>query len=422
MLLQAENELITRVGPGTPMGDLMRRFWLPFALSTELPNPDSDPLRVRLLCEDLVAFRDTNGTVGLVQNNCPHRGASLFFGRNEEAGLRCVYHGWKFDTEGNCVDMPNEPAESDFKSKVRATTYPVVDRGGVLWAYLGPESDARPYLPGLEWTTVPESHRIVTKRIQYCSYLQNVEGEIDSSHVSFLHSRDSATEQAADGTPRAYMAGDRSPRFFVLNTDYGLLIGAQRDAEADSYYWRMTQFLMPTYTMIPAPVGGPISFTAAIPMDDDRMMGYTVTWHPDRPLTEQEVAQIQSWTGVHTEVDPTTFKPLRNIDNDYLIDRDLQRSGRSFTGIRGVREEDLAVQESMGPIYDRSTEHLGSSDLAIIAMRRRLLDATRALAERGEVPYEVRLPEAYHVRSAAIVLPREGVWHEQAAEAMLTAH
>jgi phenylpropionate dioxygenase-like ring-hydroxylating dioxygenase large terminal subunit len=296
----------------------------------------------------------------------------------------------------------------------------VVDRGGVLWAYLGPDSAARPDLPGLEWTTVPESHRLVTKRIQYCSYLQNVEGEIDSSHVSFLHSRDVENDRMVDGTPRSFMVRDRAPRFFVLNTDYGLLIGAQRDAAADTFYWRMTQFLMPTYTMIPAPVGGPISFTAAIPMDDDRMMGYTVTWHPDRPLTDDEVAQIESWTGVHTEADPRTFKPLRNQDNDYLIDRALQRSGRSYTGIRGVREEDLAVQESMGPIYDRGTEHLGSSDLAIIAMRRRLLDAVRALADSGEVPYAVRQPDAYHVRSAAVVLPRTGVWHEQAAAAMLT--
>ncbi len=421
MLSKAENELLTRVGPGTPMGNLLRTFWLPFALSTELPGADSNPVRVRLLGEDLIAFRDSNGAVGLLQNNCPHRGASLFFGRNEEAGLRCVYHGWKFDVDGSCIDMPNEPAESDFKSKVSATAYPTQERGGVVWAYLGPATDQRPDLPALEWTQVPASHRLVTKRIQSCSFLQNVEGEIDSSHVSFLHSRDSEADKQADGTQRAYMARDRAPRFFVLSTDYGLLIGAQRDAETDSFYWRMTQFLMPTYTMIPAPVGGPISFTAAVPMDDDRMMGYTVTWHPDRPLTDEEVAQIESWTGVHTEVDPTTFKPLRNQDNDYLIDRALQRSGRSYTGIRGIREEDLAAQESMGPIYDRQTEHLGSSDLAIIAMRRRLLDAVRALADSGEVPYETRQPRAYAVRSAAVVLPRVGVWHEQAAEAMLTA-
>src|SRR5215472_2964117 len=186
------------------MGNFMREYWVPALLSSEVPTPDSDPLRVLLLGEQLIAFRDSNGSVGLLQNNCPHRGASLFFGRNEEAGLRCVYHGWKFDTLGNCIDMPNEPAESDLKSKVRAMAYPVVDRGGVLWAYLGPDSDSQPRMPALEWTLVPESHRLVTKRIQYCSYLQNVEGEIDSSHVSFLHSRDTATDKQVDGSPRGY--------------------------------------------------------------------------------------------------------------------------------------------------------------------------------------------------------------------------
>jgi phthalate 4,5-dioxygenase oxygenase subunit len=423
MLSQSENELLTRVGPGTPMGNLLRRFWQPFALATEFSQADSDPVRIRLLGEDLIAFRDTNGTVGLIQNNCPHRGASLFFGRNEEAGIRCVYHGWKFDTSGACIDMPNEPAESDFKSKVRATAYPTQERGGILWAYLGPESDP-PRAPELEFTHVPESHRLVTKRIQFCNYLQNVEGEVDSSHVSFLHSKGGGAAASAGitdlrSTLPDYMARDRAPRFFVLPTEYGLLIGARRDAETDSYYWRITQFLMPTYTMIPVPVDFPVSFTAATPIDDTRMMGFTVTWHPNRPLTRGERDQIQQWTGVHTEVDPATFKPLRNKGNDYLIDRDLQRSGRSFTGIRGIREEDLAVQESMGEVFDRTSEHLGSSDLAVISMRRRLLDAVQALAERGEVPYEAHNPDSYRVRSAALVLPRDVEWNAGAAEALV---
>ena len=214
------------------------------------------------------------------------------------------------------------------------------------------------------------------------------------------------------------MARDRAPRFFVLATEYGLAIGARRDAEEDSYYWRITQFLMPTYTMIPVPVGQPVSFTGATPIDDHSMMGFTVTWHPSRPLTVDERAQIESWLGVHTEVD-RAFKPVRNKGNDYLVDRALQRSGRSYTGIRGIREEDLAVQESMGEIFDRTSEHLGSSDLAVIAMRRRMLEAVNALAERGEVPYESRNPDNYRVRSAALVLPRDIPWNEGAADALL---
>jgi len=420
MLSPEENDLLTRVGPGTPMGNLLRSFWMPFALAAEVPSPDSDPLRVRLLDEDLVAFRDSNGTVGLIQNNCPHRGASLFFGRNEEAGIRCVYHGWKFNVTGACIDMPNEPAESDFRSRVSATVYPTREHGGVLWAYLG-ATDRLPGLPELEWTRVPASHRYVTKRIQSCSYLQNLEGEVDSSHVSFLHSRfapDAYANTQALSLPD-YMARDRAPRFYVQATPYGLQIAARREAEADSYYWRITQFLMPAYTMIPAPPGGPISWTGATPIDDGQMMGFTVTWHPDRPLTEQEVAEIESWTGVHTEVDARTFKPVRNKDNDYLLDRALQRSRASYTGIRGIREEDLAVQESMGRIFDRSSEHLGSADLAVIATRRRLLSAVGALAERGSVPYETEHPETYRVRSAALVLPRDVAWDRGAADAMV---
>src|SRR5207237_4161232 len=179
MLKQEDNELVTRVGPGTPMGNLMREYWVPAMLSSELPQADADPVRVKLLGEQLIGFRDSNGKVGLLANNCPHRGASLFFGRNEEAGLRCVYHGWKFDTSGQCIDMPNEPAESDFRTKVKATAYPCQERGGVLWAYLGAQPEI-PRLPELEWTHVPESHRYVSKRIQACNFLQNVEGEVDS--------------------------------------------------------------------------------------------------------------------------------------------------------------------------------------------------------------------------------------------------
>jgi phthalate 4,5-dioxygenase oxygenase subunit len=201
--------------------------------------------------------RNSQSRIGLITNNCPHRGASLFFGPNEEAGIRCVYHGWKFDVTGACIDMPNEPAESDFPSKVRAAVYPTNERGGVLWAYLGP-AERQPRLPELEWTHVPDSHRFVSKRVQFCNYLQNVEGEVDSSHVSFLHSK---FDPAAYANAQAlslpdYMARDRAPRFYVEPTQYGLQIAARREAEADSYYWRITQFLMPTYTMIPSNPGG----------------------------------------------------------------------------------------------------------------------------------------------------------------------
>src|ERR671937_275405 len=186
MLKQEENELITRVGPGTPMGNLMREYWVPAMLSSELPAPDCDPVRVMLLGEQLIAFRDTSGKVGLIQNNCPHRGASLFFGRNEENGLRCVYHGWKFDAQGNCVDMPNEPAESDFKTKVRARAYATQERGGIVWTYMGPKR-APPPLPDLEANMLPDGAWQVGAIQRECNWLQALEGDIDTSHLGFLH-------------------------------------------------------------------------------------------------------------------------------------------------------------------------------------------------------------------------------------------
>src|SRR4051812_36026594 len=307
MLGAEDNIAITHSGPGTPMGELFRRYWLPAMLSEELPGPDCTPVKLRLLNEDLVAFRASNGSVGVIDQYCPHRNANLFWGRNEEDGLRCVYHGWKFDIEGNCTDMPNEPEASRFATKVKTQAYQAIDKGGVIWVYMGTK-ERTPEVPELEWTLVPESHRIVTKRYQHCNYLQNLEGEVDSSHVSFLHSRevtrDFGNSGAAEGDGSASFTDyDKHPVFSYKETDFGLSISARRDAPSNQYYWRVTQSPMPTYTMIPATPGGSVSFTAAIPVDDLNMVGFTVTWHPDRPLDDAETARIRSWTGVHTEVD-----------------------------------------------------------------------------------------------------------------------
>src|SRR5919197_1762015 len=240
MLSQADNELLTRVGPGTPMGNLLRQYWQPVLYSDEL-EPDGNPERVRLLGEDLIAFRDSDGRPGLLGDHCPHRGASLVFARNEACGLRCVYHGWKFDVAGRCVDMPNEPPESNFKDKIQHTAYPCVERGGLIWAYMGPK-ELQPPLPELEWTRVPLSHRHVSKRLQESNYLQAMEGGIESSHVSFLHSWIDESKRGAGwtilGQLAKYLNSDRHPHFEVLETEYGLLIGARRNAEPDTYYWR----------------------------------------------------------------------------------------------------------------------------------------------------------------------------------------
>src|SRR5690348_2636917 len=230
MLTKADNDLLCRTGPGTPMGELFRRFWLPALLPSELPINDSDPIRFRILGEDLIAFRDTNGQPGFLAENCPHRGASLFFGRNEESGLRCVYHGWKFDAAGQCVDMPNEPAESDFKHKVQATAYPCVERAGMVWTYMGPMNPPPP-LPALEWMHLPESHQVASKRVQYSNWVQGMEGDIDQSHVSFLHSRLNPDTDRDERKKIAWIrANDKHPRFEVVRSECGVCIGAGRKA------------------------------------------------------------------------------------------------------------------------------------------------------------------------------------------------
>jgi len=451
MLSREDNDLLCRVSPGTPMGDLMRQYWMPAMLSRELGEPDCPPKRIRLLGESLVAYRDTDGRVGLLADNCPHRGASMFFGRNEEAGLRCVYHGWKFDRTGACVDMPNEPPESNFKNKVRIGAYPCVERGGVIWAYMGPHATPPP-LPELEWNLVPEGQRFISMRWQECNWGQAFEGGIDSSHSSFLHSPlvahrsraedyDKAPELA--GGPMAsygvrgdspgtrgmiYKARDKHPRFEVVDTDYGVLIGARRDAEPDTYYWRITQFLLPFYTMIPSYGESPvIGGHAWVPIDDEHTMTWSISWHPTRPLTDRELFVLQDYprSGIHPGVPggllPATsepygaWRPKDNKSNDYGRDMELERT-KLFSGIPNLAIQDSAMQETMGAIYDRTKEHLGSSDTGIIQTRRRLINAAKALRDGGITPPGAENPGAYRVRSAGVVLPRSAAWVQAAGE------
>jgi phenylpropionate dioxygenase-like ring-hydroxylating dioxygenase large terminal subunit len=444
MLSQEDNELLTRVGSGTPMGDLLRQYWIPALFTSELADRDGNPMRVRLLGEDLIAFRDTQGKVGLLANNCPHRGASLFFGRNEACGLRCVYHGWKFDVSGQCVDMPNEPPESNFKDRVRAVAYPCLERNGVIWTYMGPQAENPPPLPELEWNLLPESHVYLSKRVADSNWVQTLEGEIDSSHSGFLHTvldeeanylgvQGAVGDRLTGNTARGmyYKMKDRHPHFEVVDTEYGVLIGARRAAEEDSFYWRITQFLLPFHTVIP-PYGPDPAFSghAWLPIDDHHTLALCFTYHPVRPLTDDELHRLKygggrlGHQGLHPTVDsflPPTPEPWSqyrsayNQANDYQIDWDAQRTTR-YSGLPGVWPQDSACQESMGPIYDRTSEHLGTSDSGIIRARRRLINAARALRERGVTPPSVEQPEVYNLRSASVVLPRTADWIEASAE------
>ena len=418
MLTRDQNETLCRITSGAPMGDLVRRFWLPALLSEELAEPDCPPVRVRLMGEDLVAFRDTSGNVGLVANNCPHRGASLFFGRNEEEGLRCVYHGWKYDLSGACVDMPNEPPESNFKHKIHLTAYPTRERSGLIWAYMGPLELQPAEPPAFEWNMVPQDHVVLSRTLQESNWVQAVEGGIDSSHVSFLHSRFETQPVNLGGGPvlTKYMKGDKHPHFETVETGYGILIGARRNAEDHSYYWRITQYLLPFYTMIPgaADPGQPISGHAWVPIDDENCWRYSVTWRSDRPFTDEERDRILHGHGIHAEHIPGSYMALRNIRNDYLVDREMQKTG-NFSGILGTGEQDTACQETMGPIYDRTKEHLGSADSAIIHMRRVLLWLVKELQE-GHEPEAAIAADAFKVRSCSIILPRNVVWIQGAQQ------
>jgi phthalate 4,5-dioxygenase oxygenase subunit len=440
MLTREDNDILTRVGPGTPMGELMRQYWQPVLFSSELLETDGAPLRVRHLSEDLVAFRDSQGQVGLVAENCPHRGASLFFGRNEEEGLRCVYHGWKFDTSGACVDMPNEPPESNFRHKVKVAAYPCIERNGIIWTYMGRNATPPP-LPALEWNMVPESQVYLTKRVAQNNYMQSLEGEIDSSHSGFLHSlieeqanydRMSAhkrPDRSLDSMGMYYKMKDRHPHFECLHTDYGVLIGARRKAEEDSWYWRMTQFLMPFFTIIP-PYGSDPTFSghAWMPMDDHHTVCLCFTYHPTRPLTEKHLENLKHGRdgveGLHPTVDvflPTSSRPAGawwpkiNKDNDFGINWELQRT-TAFSGLPGTWPQDSGMQETMGPIYDRTHERLGTSDTGIIQTRRRLVQAAKDLRDQDITPPEVQRPEVYSVRSAAVVMPRTERWVDAAHE------
>ncbi len=422
MLSREENELLTQTGSGTSAGDYFRRFWLPALLPTEVPSPDSPPVRVRLLGEDLIAFRDTNGQVGVLDEFCPHRRASLFWGRNEECGLRCVYHGWKFDVHGTCVDMPNEPQEYRFENKVRTSAYPTREYGGLVWVYMGPP-ELQPELPKLEWARVPESHRYISKRLQETNYLQAIEGGIDSSHSNFLHASvdafrvtDSYVEKVknSNNLRAKYHLLDKAPWFTVKKTDYGLIVAVRRKAEEDRYYWRLTQFLVPSHTMIPYQAGHSIHGHSWVPRDDQTCWVWSMSWNPDAPLSKDDMDMIRDETFVHTRVDPVTFKPVRNKENLYLVDREQQRT-TSMTGIHGFASQDQAIQESMSPIVDRTRERLGTSDTAIIAMRRVLLQEIRELAQSRE-PFAAQHGDVYWVRSASLLLKRDVEFDEGARD------
>jgi len=417
MLKQEENELITRVGPGTPMGNFMREYWVPAMLSSELPAPGADPVRVMLLGERLIGFRDKDGKVGLLENACPHRGASLFYGRTDGCGLRCVYHGWEFDVTGQCIDMPNEPAESDFKNRVFAKAFPCEERGGVVWTYMGPRT-VPPPLPDLEGNMMPTSEQSVRAFMLEGNYLQILEGDIDTTHVGFLHYGGLNVEDQPKGTFSEYQLRDKTAHFEVIDTEGGSAYGAKRAAGPNQDYWRIAQFCFPFYTFTPPGVlGTKIGGGARVPMDDYHTMNFFMAVRRGIPNTGP--------TGAFRATRPNTtdwfgrFRQEQNLANDFLIDRDAQRENKGpagYTGIEGIAMQDAAMTGSMGGIYDRTREHLGSTDAMVIRVRRRLISAVTAHMKYGTTPPGVDDPEVYRVRSGGVFLPEGADWVEATRE------
>lgn len=367
MLTREENELLTRTGPQTPMGETMRRYWLPAMLSGEL-EADGEPKQVRLLGQNLVAFRDSQGEPGLLDENCSHRGASLAYGRNEDCGLRCIYHGWKVDVHGNILDTPSEPEDSTFKERIKHRAYGIHEAGGLLWAYLGPP-ELQPAFPEWQWLNAPAEDREINKVFQDCNYAQGLEGSIDSVHSDFLHSSD------ITGRP-----GDHRPRFEVEDRPYGLRYAAIRRPDGDgqtSKYVRVTLFVAPCSVLIPIQRRSAemeiVTHQLWVPIDDEHNYFYSIRWNRRGPINPDHVAQF----GLDAN-----FHPARNRANKHLQDRAAMKAG-NWSGIQGVNSQDFAVVESMGPIYDRTREHLGSTDAALARFRRVMIQAARSQAPLG---------------------------------------
>lgn len=378
-------EILIRTGAGTPMGNLMRRYWVPVVQSSEIEAPDGPQVRVQIMGEKLLAFRDTQGRVGLIDEFCSHRGVSLFYGRNEECGIRCSYHGLKFDINGQCVDVPSAPQVA---SKMGIKAYPCIERGGVVWAYMGPP-DKKPAPPEVEWSLLPDSQRFVSRRLQECNYLQAMEGGIDTAHVSYVHRYEVDIDPMHQGCKALdYIKADGNVVFSIENTDFGLTLFGRRNGDPGQYYWRITQYLFPWYTLIPPFGDHAMGGHVWVPVDDHNCWAWSINFHPKRPLSETERAHMAAGKGIHVEYEdvPGSFRPKANRDNDYLIDRTAQREKRAYSGIFGFSVQDASLQESMGPIQNHEAERLLPTDKGIVMARRMLHEAALNLARGMEPP------------------------------------
>lgn len=421
MLSHEDNETLVRVGPGTTMGGLMRNYWLPIFASADLEK-NAQPQTVKILDETMIIFRDSEGSVGLVDPVCPHRGAPMIYGRNEDCGLRCVYHGWKFNTKGDVVDMPAEPVRSRLKEKVKIKSYPCVERNGVVWTYMGPEdANNRPPLPNFEWNMVPDENVVITFRVQECNWLQALEGEIDSAHAAILHGR------IDDGGSinQWVQARDLRPTFECIRQDFGMSIAARRELDDKTLYWRVNQFVMPFYSMVPPQANEfyELSGHAWVPIDDETTLCVTFSYRPNEPLhPKSRLVFTEGFhgreTGHHSnpghddqgpEVPYGRYISKYRRETGYMFDYDSQKT-KWFSGLPGLWVQDAACQSGVARVCDRTKENLCTSDTGIAMTRRMLLEVAGAYAETGKLPDRYADPDLYKVRALSLKLPVETPW------------
>ncbi len=407
MLSTEQNDLITRVGPGTPAGRLMRCYWQPAALLDELAG--NRPVKpVRLLGENLVIFRDEAGRYGLIGRSCPHRGTDLAFGRLEHGGLRCAFHGWLFDVHGNCLETPAEPEESPLCRNIRQTAYPVVEKSGILFAYLG--GGAPPSFPRFDCFTAPASHTFAFKGLIDCNWLQSLEVGIDPAHTSFLH-RFFHDEDSQKGYGKLFR--DRSidsdlpmtrimrefprPRIEVEPTDYGLrVVTLRRISDADTHV-RVTNLVFPNAFVIP--MSSEMTITQwHVPVDDTRHYWYAIFTSFGAPIDKDEMRRQR--LALYELPD---YVPRKNKHNGYGFDPHEQQHS-TFTGMGAdINVHDQWACESMGTIQDRSKEHLGQSDKAISSYRRLLRSAIEAAGSGSRPLMMLDEAAAAHITGPAAI-------------------
>ena len=413
MLTAEENDLLCRVEGQAPMGQLMRRHWTPVCLIEEVSEPDGTPVKARVFGEDLVVFRDTKGRVGVMDEYCPHRRVSLVFGRNEDCGLRCLYHGWKMDVEGNVLEMVSEPAASGMAQKVKHLAYPVKEWGGFVWAYMGPKETQPEFVPPA-WAPTADGRVTIAKALIPCNWAQILEGAIDSAHSSSLHSSDMvpARVDGAEATDTNWLrpSTDKAPRMQVERGGYGFRYAAIRrpikNAAANDYI-RSTVFVAPATALIP-PNNLYNVANINVPMDDTNTAFYFIAWgHPSQtPDTDTWRRFLGQQIGIDLD---TNYAPLRNRGNNFWQDREAMKAG-NFTGITGFPNQDIAMWVTMGPIADRTHERLGASDMAVVEFRKQMLEAVRAFQAGGAAigTGDLRIPAS--VVAFQAIVPKTTDW------------